>query len=194
MSKAMLRRPPIFSRPVPSAAGRCGSRAWVAHSIQGDVRFADALAAMGARITWGDNWIEARAPADGKLKAFDLDLNHIPDAAMTLAVAALFADGPCTLRNIASWRVKETDRIAAMATELRKLGATVEEGADWLAVSPAPTFVPQCRDRHLRRPPHGDVLLAGRAGRRAGAHQRPGLRRQDLPGIFRCFRPTLPRR
>jgi 3-phosphoshikimate 1-carboxyvinyltransferase len=108
-------------------------------SIQGDVRFAEALATMGARIEMGENWIEARAP-DGKLKAFDLDLNHIPDAAMTLAVAALFADGRCTLRNIASWRVKETDRIAAMATELRKLGATVEEGADWLAVSPPATL------------------------------------------------------
>jgi 3-phosphoshikimate 1-carboxyvinyltransferase len=111
-------------------------------SIQGDVKFADALASMGARIVWGDNFIEASAPANGKLKAFDLDLNHIPDAAMTLAVAALFADGPCTLRNIASWRVKETDRIAAMATELRKLGAMVEEGDDYLAVSPVPTFSP----------------------------------------------------
>ncbi len=109
-------------------------------SIQGDVRFADELEKLGATITWGNNWIEAAAPR-GKLKAFDLDLNHIPDAAMTLAVAALFADGPCRLRNIASWRVKETDRIAAMATELRKLGATVEEGADYLAVSPAPTFI-----------------------------------------------------
>ncbi len=108
-------------------------------SIQGDVKFADALKKMGAQIVWGDNFIEASAP-EGKLKAFDLDLNHIPDAAMTLAVAALFADGKCTMRNIASWRVKETDRISAMATELRKLGATVEEGTDWLAVSPAPTF------------------------------------------------------
>jgi 3-phosphoshikimate 1-carboxyvinyltransferase len=95
---------------------------------------------MGARITWGDNWIESSDPADGKLKAFDLDLNHIPDAAMTLSVAALFTDGKCTLRNIASWRVKETDRIVAMATELRKLGATVEEGPDWIAVSPAPSL------------------------------------------------------
>ena len=111
-------------------------------SIQGDVRFADALAAMGAQITYGENWIEAKAPASGKLKAFDADFNHIPDAAMTLAVAALFADGPCTLRNIASWRVKETDRIAAMATELRKVGATVEEGADFLKVTPPKTFVP----------------------------------------------------
>ena len=105
-------------------------------SIQGDVKFADALATMGAQISWGDDWIEARAPASGKLKAFDLDLNHIPDAAMTLAVAALFADGPSTLRNIGSWRVKETDRIAAMATELRKLGATVEEFPEALKVTP----------------------------------------------------------
>jgi len=104
-------------------------------SIQGDVKFAEALEAIGAQITMGDNWIEAAAPASGKLRAFDRDFNHIPDAAMTLAVAALFADGPCRLTNIASWRVKETDRIAAMATELRKVGATVEEGPDWLRVT-----------------------------------------------------------
>ncbi|MBI1888044.1 MAG: bifunctional 3-phosphoshikimate 1-carboxyvinyltransferase/cytidylate kinase [Nitrosomonadales bacterium] len=105
------------------------------NSIQGDVRFADALALMGAQITMGPNWMEARAPLDGKLKAINLDCNHIPDAAMTLAVAALFADGTTTLRNIASWRVKETDRIAAMATELRKVGATVEEGADYIRIA-----------------------------------------------------------
>ncbi|OGS95613.1 MAG: cytidylate kinase [Gallionellales bacterium RIFCSPLOWO2_12_FULL_57_18] len=105
-------------------------------SIQGDVRFADALALMGAQVERGPNWMEARAPANGKLKAIDLDCNHIPDAAMTLAVAALFADGTTTLRNIASWRVKETDRIAAMVTELRKVGATVEEGADYIRVTP----------------------------------------------------------
>jgi 3-phosphoshikimate 1-carboxyvinyltransferase len=104
------------------------------HSIQGDVRFAKALAAMGAEITWGEHFIEAKRA--GQIKAFDLDLNHIPDAAMTLAVCALFADGRSVLRNIGSWRVKETDRIAAMATELKKLGATVEAGEDWLAVSP----------------------------------------------------------
>jgi 3-phosphoshikimate 1-carboxyvinyltransferase len=107
-------------------------------SIQGDVGFARALAEMGARIDMHENWIEASAPMDGRLRAFDLDLNAIPDAAMTLAVAALFADGTCRLRNIASWRVKETDRIAAMATELRKLGAHVEEGADFLSVTPPP--------------------------------------------------------
>ncbi|HZX31635.1 MAG TPA: bifunctional 3-phosphoshikimate 1-carboxyvinyltransferase/cytidylate kinase [Rhodocyclaceae bacterium] len=105
-------------------------------SIQGDVRFADALAQMGTVITLGPNWIEARAP-EGGLKGIDLDCNHIPDAAMTLATAALFAQGSTALRNIASWRVKETDRIAAMATELRKLGAKVEEGADYIRVTPA---------------------------------------------------------
>ena len=104
-------------------------------SVQGDVRFAEALEKMGAQITMGENWIEARAPQSGKLKAIELDCNHIPDAAMTLAVAALFADGTTTLRNIASWRVKETDRIAAMATELRKLGAAVEEGADYIRIA-----------------------------------------------------------
>ncbi len=104
-------------------------------SIQGDVRFADALASMGARIERGANWMEARAPLDGRLNGIDLDCNHIPDAAMTLAVVALFADGTTTLRNIASWRVKETDRITAMATELRKVGATVEEGADYIRIT-----------------------------------------------------------
>lgn len=106
-------------------------------SIQGDVRFAEALEQMGAVIEMGPNWIEAKAPVGG-LRGVDLDCNHIPDAAMTLATTALFAQGPTTLRNIASWRVKETDRIAAMATELRKLGAEVEEGADYLRVTPRP--------------------------------------------------------
>ncbi|WP_287877496.1 3-phosphoshikimate 1-carboxyvinyltransferase [Aquitalea sp.] len=104
------------------------------NSIQGDVKFADTLRQMGVSITMGDNWIEAAA--NGKLKAIDVDLNHIPDAAMTIAVAALAADGTTTLRNIESWRVKETDRLSAMATELRKLGATVEEGQDYIRITP----------------------------------------------------------
>ena len=111
-------------------------------SVQGDVRFADALAQMGAQIDMGPNWIEASAPRSGRLKAIDIDCNAIPDAAMTLAVAALFADGTTTLRNIASWRVKETDRIAAMATELRKVGATVEEGADYIRIAPPEQLIP----------------------------------------------------
>ena len=105
-------------------------------SIQGDVRFADALAQMGACIEMGPNWIEASAPLDGVLRGIELDCNAIPDAAMTLATTALFAQGPTTLRNIASWRVKETDRIAAMATELRKLGAQVETGDDFIRITP----------------------------------------------------------
>jgi 3-phosphoshikimate 1-carboxyvinyltransferase len=115
-------------------------------SIQGDVKFAEALAQMGAVITTGPNWMEARAPQGG-LVAVDLDCNHIPDAAMTLATAALFAKGTTTLRNIASWRVKETDRIAAMATELRKLGAAVEEGEDFIRVTPA-TLKPAAIDTY----------------------------------------------
>ncbi len=105
-------------------------------SPQGDVRFIEALEKMGARITLGGNWIEACAPQSGQLQAIDLDCNRIPDAAMTLAVTALFAAGVTTLRNIASWRVKETDRLAAVAQELRKLGAEVEEGPDSLRITP----------------------------------------------------------
>jgi len=116
------------------------------HSIQGDVRFAEALALMGGQISYGENHITA-TKAD-KINAIDLDCNHIPDAAMTLAILALFAQGETneerttTLRNIASWRVKETDRIAAMATELRKVGAIVEEGADYIKVTPPKQLTP----------------------------------------------------
>jgi len=109
-----------------------------ADSIQGDIRFIDAAEAMGAKIESGPNWLRVQRGA-WPLKAIDLDCNHIPDAAMTLAVMALYASGTTTLRNIASWRVKETDRIAAMATELRKLGATVVEGADFIQVTPPAT-------------------------------------------------------
>jgi 3-phosphoshikimate 1-carboxyvinyltransferase len=101
-------------------------------SVQGDVAFADLLQAMGARIERGADWVEARA-GDG-LRAVDWDCTSIPDAAMTAAVVAVFTAGRTTLRGIGSWRVKETDRIAAMATELRKLGATVEEDADRLSI------------------------------------------------------------
>ena len=106
-----------------------------AASIQGDIRFMEAAQMMGAQITSGPNSLEICRGA-WPLRAIDLDCNHIPDAAMTLAVMALYADGTTTLRNIASWRVKETDRIAAMACELRKLGATVEEGADIIRITP----------------------------------------------------------
>jgi 3-phosphoshikimate 1-carboxyvinyltransferase len=105
-----------------------------AASTQGDVRFVEVLRAMGAEVTLGDHWVEVRGRPP--LRALDADLDHIPDAAMTAAVLALFADGPSTIRNIANWRVKETDRLAAMATELRKVGATVEEGPDRLRIVP----------------------------------------------------------
>ncbi|HRB09675.1 MAG TPA: bifunctional 3-phosphoshikimate 1-carboxyvinyltransferase/cytidylate kinase [Ottowia sp.] len=106
-----------------------------ADSIQGDIRFVEAARQMGAHIDSGPHQLRVRRGA-WPLRAIDLDCNHIPDAAMTLAVMALYADGPSTLRNIASWRVKETDRIAAMATELRKLGAQVQEGADFIRITP----------------------------------------------------------
>ncbi|TVP16304.1 3-phosphoshikimate 1-carboxyvinyltransferase [Shewanella sp. KCT] len=101
-------------------------------SIQGDVKFADVLEAMGAQIEWGDDFIIARS---APLHGVDLDMNHIPDAAMTIATTALFATGTTTLRNIYNWRIKETDRLAAMATELRKVGAEVEEGHDYIRVT-----------------------------------------------------------
>jgi 3-phosphoshikimate 1-carboxyvinyltransferase len=103
-------------------------------SMQGDVRFVEVLERMGATVTVTADSIACAGQVP--LRALDMDLNHIPDAAMTAAVLALFADGTSTLRNIASWRVKETDRLFAMATELRKLGAEVEEGADYLRITP----------------------------------------------------------
>ena len=102
-------------------------------SIQGDVKFADVLEQMGAEIEWGDDYIIAR---QAKLTAVDLDMNHIPDAAMTIATAALFATGTTHIRNIYNWRIKETDRLAAMATELRKVGAIVDEGHDYISMTP----------------------------------------------------------
>lgn len=103
------------------------------NSVQGDIRFADVLEKMGATITWGDDFI---ACTRGELNAIDMDMNHIPDAAMTIATAALFANGTTTLRNIFNWRVKETDRLFAMATELLKVGAQVEEGHDFIRITP----------------------------------------------------------
>ncbi|MBK5144794.1 3-phosphoshikimate 1-carboxyvinyltransferase [Budviciaceae bacterium BWR-B9] len=103
------------------------------NSVQGDIRFADVLEAMGAKIIWGDDFIECQ---HGELNGIDMDMNHIPDAAMTIATTALFAKGETRIRNIYNWRVKETDRLSAMATELRKVGAEVEEGEDYIRVVP----------------------------------------------------------
>jgi 3-phosphoshikimate 1-carboxyvinyltransferase len=104
-------------------------------SIQGDIRFIEAARLMGAQVDGGPNFLEI-SRGDWPLKAIELDCNHMPDAAMTLAVMALYAQGTSTLRNIASWRVKETDRLAAMAIELRKLGASIDEGADFIRITP----------------------------------------------------------
>ncbi len=103
-------------------------------SLQGDLAFTEVLSAMGARVAVGPDWIEVQAPA-GRLRAIRIDATAIPDAAMTAAVLALFADGTTRIDGIGSWRVKETDRIAAMATEIGKLGAAVSSGLDWIAVT-----------------------------------------------------------
>jgi 3-phosphoshikimate 1-carboxyvinyltransferase len=116
-------------------------------SVQGDVAFTRVLEAMGARVEIGEDWIEASAP-NGKLKAIDMDLNPIPDAAMTVAAVALFADGPSVIRNVYNLRVKETDRIQALATELRKLGAQVEAGEDYLKITPPTRFNPATIDTY----------------------------------------------
>jgi 3-phosphoshikimate 1-carboxyvinyltransferase len=116
-----------------------------ASSVQGDARFAEVLEQMGARVVWGDTWIEV---SRGELHGIDIDLHHIPDAAMTIATTALFANGATTIRNIYNWRVKETDRLTAMATELRKLGATVEEGNDYIVITPPSRIVPATIDTY----------------------------------------------
>ena len=103
------------------------------NSIQGDIRFADVLEAMGATVVWNDEYVEVTG---APLKGVNMDMNHIPDAAMTIATTALFAEGPTTMTNIYNWRVKETDRLNAMATELRKVGAIVEEGDDFITITP----------------------------------------------------------
>ena len=114
-------------------------------SVQGDVRLADVLEQMGAPVQRGEDWIEV---GRGDLHGVDLDLNHIPDAAMTVATAALFAQGQTTIRNVGNWRVKETDRLAAMAAELRKVGARVEEGADYLKITPPERIIPAAIDTY----------------------------------------------
>ena len=112
------------------------------NSIQGDVAFVRELEKIGADVVWGENFVEVSRPKERAVLAFDLDANHIPDAAMTLAIVALATGQTCTLRNIGSWRVKETDRIAAMANELRKLGAKVVEEAEAIHITPPKTLTP----------------------------------------------------
>jgi 3-phosphoshikimate 1-carboxyvinyltransferase len=153
-------------------------------SIQGDVGFAATLSAMGADVRSGDDWIEVRGKA--KLHGIDADFNAIPDAAMTAAMVALFAEGPTLLRNIGSWRVKETDRIAAMARELRKLGASVDEGADWMRVTAPVHWQPATiatYDDHRIAMCFSLAALGGVALRISD----PQCVRKTFPGYFAAF-------
>ncbi len=161
-------------------------------SIQGDVAFADVLAQLGADVRFGTDWIEASAGTT--LHGGTIDCVAIPDAAMTLAMTALFADSPTTLTNIGSWRVKETDRIAAMATELAKLGVTVASGDDWLRVEPPPKAKPLKTAAIDTYDDHRMAMCFSLATlrRRAGDDQRPGLRAQDLSRLFRRVRAHRP--
>ncbi|MEO8134582.1 MAG: 3-phosphoshikimate 1-carboxyvinyltransferase [Betaproteobacteria bacterium] len=155
-----------------------------AASIQGDVAFADALERMGARVARAEYSIEAGAGAP--LHGIEIDCVAIPDAAMTLAIVALFAEGPTLLRGIGSWRVKETDRIAAMANELRKVGAEVDEGPDWLRVTPPARLQPASiatYDDHRMAMCFSLVTLGGVAIRINDPH----CVRKTYPGYFSDF-------
>jgi 3-phosphoshikimate 1-carboxyvinyltransferase len=155
-------------------------------SIQGDVRFAEVLERMGAQVAMGEDWIEVSSKR--KILPIDMDFNHIPDAAMTAAVLALFADGPSTLRNIASWRVKETDRLAAMAKELRKFGAQVDEGSDSLHISPPANVkknvLVETYDDHRMAMSFSLVALGGVPVR----IDDPQCVAKTFPGYFEAFR------
>jgi 3-phosphoshikimate 1-carboxyvinyltransferase len=159
-------------------------------SIQGDVQFTQVLERMGARVQAGDNWMEAEAGDEarraGRLLALDADLNHIPDAAMTAAVLALFASGPSTLRGIGNWRVKETDRIAAMATELRKLGALVEEGRDYLRIQPPAQLRPAVIDTYDDHRMAMCFSLAALGGVKVRIND-PGCVSKTFPNYFQAF-------
>ncbi len=155
------------------------------NSVQGDVAFTHVLEAMGARVEMGENWIEASAP-DGGLKAIDMDLNAIPDAAMTVAAVALFADGPSVIRNVYNLRVKETDRIQALATELRKVGAEVEAGEDYLKITPPTSFSPATIDTYDDHRMAMSLSLAALGGVDLKIHD-PECVSKTFPGYFKVF-------
>ena len=161
-------------------------------SIQGDIGFVEAARAMGAQVQGGPNWLEVSRGA-WPLRALELDCNAIPDAAMTLAVMALYADGPTRLTNIASWRVKETDRLAAMACELRKVGATIAEGPDWLEVRPPVTWRAarwHTYDDHRMAMCGSLAAFSPAAGAQPGVAVRiedPGCVAKTFPGYFEAF-------
>lgn len=152
-------------------------------SVQGDARFAEVLEQMGAIVTWGDTWIEV---SKGELNGVDVDLNHIPDAAMTIATTALFAKGPTAIRNIYNWRVKETDRLSAMATELRKVGAQVEEGNDCIVIHPPTKVLPAAIDTYNDHRMAMCFSLAS-FGDSAIVINDPGCTSKTFPNYFELF-------
>ncbi len=152
-------------------------------SVQGDVAFVDVMEQMGASITRGRDWIDVR---EGKLRGVDVDLNHIPDAAMTVATVALFAQGPTRIRNIYNWRVKETDRMHAMATELRKLGAIVETGDDYIAIEPPATLQSAAIDTYGDHRVAMSFSLAA-LGNETIRINDPDCTRKTFPGYFDAF-------
>jgi 3-phosphoshikimate 1-carboxyvinyltransferase len=154
-------------------------------SIQGDAHFAQTLSAMGADVDAGRDWIEVRGKPP--LRAIDADFVRMPDAAMTAAVAALFADGPSRLRGIGSWRVKETDRIAAMATELAKLGARVQAGSDWISIVPPSSLVPATIDTYDDHRIAMCFSLAALGGITVRIND-PHCVRKTFPDYFAAFR------
>ena len=157
-------------------------------SIQGDVAFADELVRLGADIRFGPDWIEARA--GNALRGGTIDCMAIPDAAMTFAITALFAAEPTRLINIGSWRVKETDRIAAMATELRKLGANVDEGPDWLRVARPAQWTPATIATYDDHRMAMCFALATLGGVPVTIDD-PGCVRKTYPGYFTALRAIL---
>lgn len=154
-------------------------------SVQGDRLFAEVLAAMGADVQCGASWMQATGT--GSLKAVDMDMNHIPDAAMTIATTALFAEGTTVIRNIYNWRVKETDRLAAMTTELRKVGAVLKEGNDYIAITPP------ARLQHAEIDTYNDHRMAMcfslvALGDTAITINDPGCTAKTFPGYFELFK------
>jgi 3-phosphoshikimate 1-carboxyvinyltransferase len=153
-------------------------------SVQGDVRFADVLGEMGAVVDKGDDWIEVRR---GALRGVTVDASEFPDAAMTLATTALFAAGPTEITGIYNWRVKETDRLAAMATELRKVGAEVVEGRDFLRVTPPARLREATIDTYRDHRMAMSFSLAA-LGDVAITINDPACTSKTFPGYFDTFR------
>lgn len=152
-------------------------------SVQGDIQFLDTIEQMGATVQRSANWVEVTG---GELKGIDVDLNHIPDAAMTIAAIALFADGPTHIRNIYNWRVKETDRMHAMAEGLTSLGAAVKTTEDAIYIEPPETIKPASIDTY------GDHRIAmsfslAALGTADVTIQDPDCTRKTFPDYFDVF-------